>query len=160
MKPVKIVISLLLLLVLVALAVGGYVLATFDPNDHKDRIITAVKEQTGRSLAIDGDIKLSLFPWLGIQINKVSLGNPPGLGDNLSEQRFATVGEAKVHLKLIPLLEQQLVVDTVSLQELHISLLTDKNGRNNWTFGQATTPTTPSTAPATRTTNNAAAAQT
>ena len=150
MKPLKIVITALLLIVLALLAVGGYLIATFDPNEHKDKIITTVKQQTGRNLAIDGNIELSVFPWLGIRINNVALGNPPGLADNLSADNFATIGQANVHLKLMPLLKRQLEVDTVTLQNLQLTLLTDRLGANNWTFATtkspAGTPTTPAPA--------------
>ncbi|MEO6185833.1 MAG: AsmA family protein, partial [Steroidobacteraceae bacterium] len=48
----------------------------FDPNDYKDRITAAVKESTGRTLLLPGELKLSLFPWIAVQTGEASLGNP------------------------------------------------------------------------------------
>ena len=53
---------LLSITVLIGLLLGVVVLGAvlfFDPNDHKDRIIAKVEEETGRQLKLDGDIKLS-----------------------------------------------------------------------------------------------------
>ena len=57
-------------------AVTGITLATFNPNDHKDRIASIVKEKTGRDLVIAGNIGVSLFPVLGFEAHGVQLGNP------------------------------------------------------------------------------------
>ena len=38
-----------------------------DPNDYKDRIAAAVKDSTGRTLSLPGELKLSVFPWLAVQ---------------------------------------------------------------------------------------------
>ncbi|MCG7953882.1 MAG: AsmA family protein, partial [Candidatus Thiodiazotropha endolucinida] len=40
-----------------------------DPNDHKDRIVAEVKRATGRDLTINGDIGLSVFPRLALELN-------------------------------------------------------------------------------------------
>ena len=39
----------------------------FDPNDFREDVATAVHEQTGRELLIDGDVSVSLFPWLAVE---------------------------------------------------------------------------------------------
>ncbi len=36
-----------------------------DPNDYKEEIIAKVQEQTGRTLQIGGDLKLSVFSLVG-----------------------------------------------------------------------------------------------
>ena len=46
------------------------------PNDYKDRIARAVKESTGRELTLAGDIKLSVFPWIALELGPAQLGNP------------------------------------------------------------------------------------
>jgi AsmA protein len=52
-----------------------------NPNNFKDRIAAAVKQSTGRELKLDGDIKLSVFPWIALELGPATLGNPPGFGD-------------------------------------------------------------------------------
>src|SRR6266704_593093 len=46
-------------LVLLALAV---VVAIFDPNRYKPEITAAVKDKTGRTLAIEGNLRLTVCP--------------------------------------------------------------------------------------------------
>ncbi|MCK4894600.1 MAG: AsmA family protein, partial [Calditrichia bacterium] len=64
----------LLIMLVVALTIF------IDPNDYKDEIAVLVKEQTGRTLSIEGDLELSFFPWIGVEIGKVQLANAPGFG--------------------------------------------------------------------------------
>jgi len=45
-----------------------------NPNDYKGRIAAAVKESTGRDLVLQGDIKLSVFPWIALELGPASLG--------------------------------------------------------------------------------------
>ena len=72
----------------------------FDPNDFRDEISTAVKESTGRELVIEGDLSLSIFPWIAVEIGKTRLGNAEGFGD----QPFLSFDQARLSVRLIPLL--------------------------------------------------------
>ena len=63
-------------LLLVAAAVAAYIAATFDPNDYKPRVVELVKQQTGRTLTIDGKIGLTFFPKIGAAVGKVTLSEP------------------------------------------------------------------------------------
>ncbi len=126
------------LLRLVVFALGGLVLLlvaaaiilplVIDPNDFKDEIAAAVESKTGRTLSMEGDIGLSVFPWLGLDVGPVSLSNAPGF----SGQPFASIDAVQVRIKLLPLLSKELEMDTVVLRGLKVSLETDKNGRTNW----------------------------
>ena len=111
---------------IVALAITVALL--IDPNDYKDEIIAAVKENTGRDLRIEGDLKLSLFPWLGLETGGVELANAPGFG----EQPFARVAAAGVRVEVLPLLRKELVVDTILLDGLELNLMKNKAGVTNW----------------------------
>jgi AsmA protein len=118
-------IGLVVLLVVAAVVVLPMVV---DPNDFKGQIISRVEQETGRSLKIDGDLKLSVFPWLGIEIAGLELGNARGFGP----EPFAMVKRAAVRVKLMPLLSRQLEVDTVGLDGLVLNLSQAKDGRSNW----------------------------
>ena len=48
-----------------------------DLNDYKPQIEQQVTAATGRSFSIGGDIDLSLFPWAGVALSDIRLGNPP-----------------------------------------------------------------------------------
>ncbi|HSD68686.1 MAG TPA: AsmA family protein [Woeseiaceae bacterium] len=108
-------------------AVALYVF--FDPNDFRDEISSAVKESTGRDLLIEGDLSLSVFPWIAVEIGKTSLGNAEGFGD----KPFLSFEQARLSVRLMPLLlRQDIAVGTASLNGLTVNLAVAKNGRNNW----------------------------
>lgn len=118
-------VGLLVVLIVVASIVLPMIV---DPNDYKDDIATLVKEKTGRTLTIEGDIGLSVFPWLALEIGPTSLSNAKGF----SNQPFASVVDVQVRIKLLPLLRKQVEMDTVVLDGLSLSLETLKDGSNNW----------------------------
>lgn len=127
-KLVKFILGLILVLVLLVVAAAVVIPMVVDPNDFKPEIVEQVKKATGRDMAIDGDIGLSVFPWLGVELSGVSLSQAEGFGD----QPFAAVEQAQVRAKLMPLLKRQLVVDTIQLNGLQLNLMRDSQGMGNW----------------------------
>ncbi|MEE8428872.1 MAG: AsmA family protein [Gammaproteobacteria bacterium] len=99
-----------------------------DPNDFKDQITEVVHAKTGRELTLGGDIGLTVFPWLGVELADVQLSNAKGFG----EAPFARIDSAKVRVKLLPLLRKQVEMDTVTLAGLQLNLAKDQDGRSNW----------------------------
>jgi AsmA protein len=126
--------ALRIFLILLGSLVGLVVIAAIvlpliiDPNDYKGRIADAVREQTGRELVIEGDIGLSVFPWLGFDIGATRLGNAPGFGD----QPFAEIGAVQARLKLLPLLSREVEMDTLVLEGLRLHLMVNEQGTSNW----------------------------
>jgi AsmA protein len=116
------------IVVLFAVAVTVFVL-TFDPNDYRDAISAQVKRVTGRDLVIEGDLGLSVFPWVAIDVGKTRLGNAPGFGD----EPFASFERARLSVRLLPmLLHREVSIGTASLDSLHLNLAVAKDGRSNW----------------------------
>jgi AsmA protein len=109
----------------VAVAGVAYLAATFNPNDYKSQIIKAVKESKQRDLRLDGDISLSFYPNIGVNISKVSLS------EHNSDKQFAALESARVSLALMPLLARQVVVNEVSLSGLQATLAKHKDGSTN-----------------------------
>src|SRR3546814_9681635 len=103
-KPLKIILLVVGGLVLLVIAALIAVALLFDPNDYRGQIQDKVQEETGREFAL-GDIKLSVFPWLSVQLSDARLGNAAGFG----EQSFAEIQQVKVGVKLLPLLFDQQV---------------------------------------------------
>ena len=128
MKLLKILAGLLAALILLLVAAPLVVTQFVDPNDYKDEITTAVKEQTGRDLSIGGDIQLSFFPWLGADIGDIHLGNAPGF----TEPTFASLKSVQVRVKLLPLLSERLEMDTVTIDGLALNLERAEDGSSNW----------------------------
>ena len=127
-KLLKVILWLVVSLVaLVAIAVVVLPMVV-DPNDYKAEIATAVEEQTGRTLTIEGDIELSVFPWLGLDIGPTQFSNATGF----DEPAMARMEAVQVRVKLLPLLKKQLEVDKIHLSGLQLYLAKDKNGQTNW----------------------------
>jgi len=135
-KPLKIIgISLTVIVTFIAAALISIILF-FDPNQYKTEISTAVKDATGRQLNIDGDIGLSLFPWIGMELGKITLSNASGFDD----APFAQINSAEVKLKLMPLLRQEVEMKAITLRGLNLNLQIDANGKTNWAdLGQGET---------------------
>ena len=145
-KLLKIIAGMVFLLVLAVIAAPMVV----DPNDYREEIKQAVKEKTGRDLLINGELSLSVFPWLGVGINQVSLSNADGFKDNY----FAQIEQANVKIKLLPLISHQIDVSTIVLKGLTLNLAKNQQGVTNWadlaepsTKKAAQTTTTPSNTP-------------
>jgi AsmA protein len=128
-KTLKVVGWLIAMFLLLIIAAVILIPMFVDPNDHKDRIVAEVKKATGRDLKIEGEIGLSVFPRLALDLNGLTLSNAKGFkGEN-----FAAVKHAEVGVNLMPLLFQQLLeVDTVQIEGLKINLAKSKEGVTNW----------------------------
>lgn len=115
---------------LVGLVVVAVILVTLfvDPNDYKDDIERLAEQQTGRQLILDGDLKLSLFPWIAIEFGPASLGEAPGFGN----EPFLALKQARLGIRFWPLLTGRVEIGTVRLDGVDVRLVTDAQGRNNW----------------------------
>ncbi len=123
--------TLFLLLGIVALLVIAAIsfAILFDANDFREDIAAEVQRSTGRELVIEGDLELSLFPWLAINIGKTTLGNAPGFSD----APFASFEQARLSVRLLPmLLRREVAVDTATLDALQLNLEVTRDGRHNW----------------------------
>ncbi len=95
---------------------------------YKPEIEKQVTKATGRPFSIGGDLRLSLFPWAGLTLSDLHLGNPPGFG----EKEFLSVKSFDVRAKLIPLLFRELEVKRFVIDGLKVVLERNKQGRGNW----------------------------
>jgi len=116
------------LLGVIAIGAVAITLVYLDPNDYKDTIANKVKEETGRDLRIDGNIGLTFYPWLGLDIEGVSLSNANGFG----KAPFLETKTIKARAKLLPLLRKELEMDTLVLHGATINLAKNAQGVTNW----------------------------
>src|ERR1039457_6901369 len=124
-KVLGLVVGALIALVVIAL-LAVWVLV--NPNDYKPKIAAAVKKATGRELILGGPIKLSVFPWIALELGPASLGNPSGF----PAQPFVSFAHASVRVKLLPLLAKRLEIGRVELDGLDAKLLKNSQGKGNW----------------------------
>ena len=126
----KLALSIVALLVL--LVAGLLILPSFwDWNAEKGRIAEEVRKLTGRDLLIVGDLSLQLLPSPAFSANEVSLANIEGG----SEDAMVQLQELRVQVALFPLLQQQVLVETVTLVKPEVVLEVLPDGRRNWDFG-------------------------
>ncbi len=118
-------IGLVAILGLVVLAIGVVALV-FDPNTYKADLVRIVQEKTGRQLVIDGKLRFTFFPHVGVAVDRLVLSGPAGAG------RFASVGEARLGLALLPLLTRRLVAEHVELAGLDLELVKRADGTTNF----------------------------
>ena len=116
-----------ILLVLALLGLLAFV-ATFDANNYKPQIIEQVENATGRTFAINGDINLSIFPWIGLKVEDVFLGNEKGF----KAEQFAIIKQLDVKVNVLPLLKKEVEINTILLHGLTIALEVAENKENNW----------------------------
>ncbi len=116
--------------VVLVLIVGAVVLVPrfVDVQQYKPQIEQLVSEKTGRSFAMGDDIHLSVFPWVGISLGDLVLGNATGY----TAPQMVSVKQFEVRLKVMPLLSKQWMVDTFVIDSPHFYLEKDKKGKGNW----------------------------
>ncbi|KAA3639905.1 MAG: AsmA family protein [Proteobacteria bacterium] len=79
-------------------------------------------------MQLNGPIGWSVFPWIAIELNDVTVANETGFkGDYLAQ-----IGTLSARVKLLPLLKKDIQVDTVELKKPSIHLMVAKSGQTNW----------------------------
>jgi AsmA protein len=136
MRKILILLSSLITLSFTLILVAVLYAANLNPNDHKDWISDKFLETTGRAIDLEGNIELTLYPWLGLELNQVTVSNAPGFGI----EPLLYTEQAVVRIKLMPMLQQQYEIDTVLLSGSNINLAVNDSGQSNWSdLSSATT---------------------
>lgn len=97
----------------------------FDPNQFKVQIVRWVQERTQRELALEGELKLSYFPKLGLETGKATLSQ------RRSAREFAALDRARVTIAWLPLLRRQVLIDSAEVDGLRAQLVRFKDGSTN-----------------------------
>jgi AsmA protein len=135
-KWIMIIASGLVILLFLAIII---VPLTIDVEKYKPQIEAQITKATGRTFKLDGELKPSLFPWVGVALADLHLGNPPGF----EEKDFVSVDEFEVRIKLLPLLSRNVEIKRFVIKGPQIVLERRKDGRGNWQgLGQTKTEKT------------------
>src|SRR5436190_2338465 len=113
------------LVVLLVLGVAVFAM-TFSPNRYKPEIERLVKEKTGRTLSLKGDLQLAFWPALGAKVNGVTFS------EHGSDQQFLAVDSAHASVALMPLLHGEAIVDGITVSGLKATVIKEKDGRFNF----------------------------
>ncbi|MFZ5524703.1 MAG: AsmA family protein [Pseudomonadota bacterium] len=116
----------ILVVLLLITIVFGLFLITFDANNFKSEIIQFVKDRTQRELVLQGDIKVTFFPKLGLDSGKLSLSQ------RNSAKEFASVNNARLYIAWLPLFKRQLVFNRVEIDGIHANVVRLKDGSTNF----------------------------
>ena len=127
-RPVRIGAWTLLAIIVLAVVAGGVFVASFDPNSMKPRVVAAVKQQTGRDLAINGGINLGLSLRPTVVLHDVTLSNPPGF----SRPQMASLQSLDLQLALLPLISGRVEINRLILTKPDVLLETNAQGHDNW----------------------------
>ena len=113
------------LVVLLAGAVAVFVM-TFDPNKYKGQIAQLVKDKTGRTLALQGNLEVAVWPALGAKVAGVTLSEANG------KDQFLALDSAHVSVAVMPLLHGEAIVDKIRISGLKARIVKEKDGTFNF----------------------------
>lgn len=123
----KVFLGITALVVVLVLGAVGLRLAV-NPDVFRPQIEGLVQQATGLTLRMEGPIRLSYFPWLGIELGKASLGGVPGF----EQEPFVRLDGAVIRVRLSALLRGDLEADAIRLNGLDLTLIKAADGRTNW----------------------------
>lgn len=106
----------------------------FNPNDYRDDIELQLNKATGREIALDGNLQLSVFPWLGVRTEAVKVSQPREIGGD-----FMRIDSAQIRLQLMPLLNRRIELDTILLDGAYIHYISVNEQLNSLTFNDEST---------------------
>ena len=125
MKTLLKIVGVILLLCIALIVAAPFLIPT-------DTIFNKVSEQvektTGRTLTINGDKTLSVFPSLKLELNDVHFANM----ETGSRDDMASMEQLAVHIPWFSLFGGEFKLDKFVINEPNVLLETDKNGKANW----------------------------
>lgn len=120
----KILLALLVLFVVLVIGIG-ILLATFDADRYKPQIEAYVASHYQRTLTIDGELALKVWPRLAISLPAISLS------ERESETAAASVNAASLSIDVLPLLRGAVVADKLRIDGLRARIVRHKDGSLN-----------------------------
>ncbi|WP_257284812.1 AsmA family protein [Endozoicomonas sp. SESOKO1] len=124
-RILKFIAVLLAAVVLLGVIAAALLPRFIDPNQYRDDITRLVYDHSGLKVSINGPIGWSIFPWVGLSLEDVSVAG----ADN---SQLAQLGSAGVSVKLIPLLSKRIEMQTLELKGLELTLVKNTKGKGNW----------------------------
>lgn len=112
---------------LIAAFVGvAIIILTFDPTVYKDKLASMIKTQYDRELIVKGDINLSLFPRIGLNVSDLSLS------ERGSSEVFAHIDNVRLAVAIWPLMSNRFLVDHMAITGAQVKVIRDENGLLNF----------------------------
>ena len=130
----KIIVSVFVVLLLLAFAIPYFV----NVDRYRDTIADAIAKQTGRKVTL-GSIRLHLLPGAALTVDDLHVGNP----DKFPQGDLLSADEIRVNVALGPLLSRTIHINSIDLVHPKVSLVTDADGMNNYTFAPSASAEAP-----------------
>lgn len=118
------------IVVVLPVVAGGIFLSQFNPNAYAPEIIKAVQKATGRTLTINGPIRLKLSFTPTLVANDLALSNP----SDFTDPALLTLTQVQAQIALLPLLHHQLDILNLELIEPKLYLERNASGQADWVF--------------------------
>lgn len=131
--------------IIIALIVIVIVAATqlISTDDIVNQVSDKVEQATGRTLSVDGEKKLSVFPSLSIVLNDVRFSN----AKYGSRPNMATVDALNIHIPWLSIFSGELSIDKFVIVNPDILLETMADEKVNWQFSMTENSTGKSSTP-------------
>lgn len=132
MKAIRILLSIVILAILVAVVAIGALMYFIDPNKLKPVISQEVMKKTGYQLVIDGKLTWSFYPTLGVKLQHVTVAMPGQTSPFLDLKNVSVAMSAKQLIKGIDKLDgdvyvSQVILNKIKAESAHVGLHFDKN---------------------------------
>jgi AsmA protein len=124
LKIIAVIVAIFILVLIVGMIAVHFLIS---PARVKETLIKNVKEKTGRTLTIK-HLDFSVFPTLKLQIDNATLSGPR----NFPNSKFLSIQHASMGLKILPLLDHSIQATNLTINGVHLDLMVDKHGFNNW----------------------------
>ena len=133
LKSVAIIIFIMVLLVVLATQL-------ISTQDILNQVSIKVEQSTGRTLTVNGDKNLSVFPSLSLELHDVHFSNIKGG----SKQDMASISELLLHIPWLSVFSGELTIEKFVINNPDILLEKSIDGTGNWQFAPlAGTESTP-----------------
>ncbi|ASP48468.1 AsmA family protein [Cognaticolwellia beringensis] len=123
LKSFAVIIFIIVLLIVVATQL-------ISTEDIFNQVSTKVEQSTGRTLTVDGEQSLSVFPSLSLVLNDVHFSNVTGG----SKPDMASISELMIHIPWLSVFSGELAIEKFVINDPDILLEKSVDGTVNWQF--------------------------
>jgi AsmA protein len=127
-KIIKLCLTVTGVAIVFVVAIAGVFIATFDANQYKQDLAELVRESTGRDLQFHGDVGLTFYPALGMELGALSLSNAAGFGT----EPMVKVNKVGISVDVGSIIAFSPEIDELILDGLKINLQKNGKGITNW----------------------------
>ncbi len=131
MRKLAIIVGVFVVVVVGALFIFA---ATFDVNQYRGTIQAQLQQRLGRSVTL-GDMHLKIFP-PSLSVQNPAIADDAGFNPDAP---FVKAQELDVSVRLLPLLQKQVEINSLALQRPSVTLI--KNRAGIWNFASLGHPT-------------------